>query len=183
MYLRRVLHHFSPSSFHQERSSIQDEGHQDGGVPHLSSWVVLTYLSHQPAIKNAKLTSLKWNAILFGAREAVERGGCIRNAFGHPPGNREGKGARSETRADCFYSLFRDLFWTPSHRCPAIIKKNPSCSIEAVGGKCCRRGSLWGRMKSNRGFLFVWNMFGFFSSLKYVTDLGGWHYIPPEAVR
>lgn len=23
----------------------------------------------------------------------------------------------------------------------------------------------------------------FFSSLKYVTDLGGWHHIPPEAVR
>lgn len=40
-----------------------------------------------------------------------------------PLATAEEEGALSEMGADCFYSLFRELFLTLSHRCLAIIKK------------------------------------------------------------
>lgn len=48
--------------------------------------------------------------IRFCAQEAMKRDTRIGNAFGHPPATETGGGALSETRADCFYSLFSELF-------------------------------------------------------------------------
>lgn len=121
---------------------------------------MLTYSSHQTVIKNVKLTFLKWNMILSWAQEAVKRSTCIWNAFGHPPGNREGRGAVSETRADCFYTLFRELFLTLSHRCPTIVKILPAqlrLLKENVGGLALC-GDAW---KNNHVFLFISVMFSF----------------------
>lgn len=41
--------------------------------PDLSFWALLTNVSHQPSIKNVKLTSLKWNTVVFRARDAAKR--------------------------------------------------------------------------------------------------------------
>lgn len=98
--------------------------------------------------------------ILSWAQEAVKRSTCIWNAFGHPPGNREGRGAVSETRADCFYTLFRELFLTLSHRCPTIVKILPAqlrLLKENVGGLALC-GDAW---KNNHVFLFISVMFSF----------------------
>lgn len=42
-------------------------------VPDLSFRALLTNVSHQLSIKNVKLTSLKWNTVVFRARDAAKR--------------------------------------------------------------------------------------------------------------
>lgn len=70
------------------------------------------------------------------------------------------RGAVSETRADCFYTLFRELFLTLSHRCPTIVKILPAqlrLLKENVGGLALC-GDAW---KNNHVFLFISVMFSF----------------------
>lgn len=66
----------------------------------------------------------------------------------------------SETRADCFYTLFRELFLTLSHRCPTIVKILPAqlrLLKENVGGLALC-GDAW---KNDHVFLFISVMFSF----------------------
>lgn len=79
---------------------------------------------------------------------------CIWNAFGHPPGNRDGEGALSEMRADCFF-LYLESYsrhWVTD--APSKRKKHPSRTFEAVGGICCFLGSVGECDYLNHFFLY-----------------------------